>query len=47
MSDAVTADHDQPARISVRCLAEDCANCWNDDCACPYCGHPGAGKQAA
>lgn len=32
--------------VSNDCLAGKCANCLNDECACPNCGHPG-GEQAA
>lgn len=33
--------------VSNECLAGRCANCWNDECACPYCGHPDGGKRAS
>jgi S-DNA-T family DNA segregation ATPase FtsK/SpoIIIE len=27
--------------VSAECRASRCADCWNDSCRCPYCGHPG------
>jgi hypothetical protein len=27
--------------VSTDCLGGQCGNCWDDECACPCCGHPG------
>ena len=27
--------------VTDECAAGRCGNCWDDDCACPACGHPG------
>lgn len=50
-----TTDHDDwrtaylaascVTEVSPECAAGACANCWDDECGCPFCGHPGEAAQ--